>query len=105
MTPPLLAQELRLAHRALQSFPDAAGLEFCCREGSVWVTLDGDPRDYILEAGESFTTAEHRRAVVYAFETSVVTVSPSVQARPEPTRRGHSGANVQRLPLATLLTR
>ncbi|MBC7603326.1 MAG: DUF2917 domain-containing protein [Ramlibacter sp.] len=62
--------ELNLPHRTIHSIDDASGLQLVCREGSVWITLDGDLKDYVLEAGETFTTQEHRRAVVYALETS-----------------------------------
>jgi hypothetical protein len=46
----------------------------------VWVTLDGDPRDYVLEPGESFTTQEHSRALVYALERSRVSLGTTVRA-------------------------
>ncbi|WP_194792924.1 DUF2917 domain-containing protein [Caenimonas koreensis] len=66
--------ELQLPRRALHSINDAAGLDLVCREGSVWITLDEDQKDYVIEAGETFTTKEHRRAVVYALETSRVAI-------------------------------
>jgi hypothetical protein len=65
-----LRNELQLAHQAIHSLPDAAGIQIGCEEGAVWLTLDGDPHDYILEAGEVFTTPEHRRALVYALQRS-----------------------------------
>ena len=55
-----------LAPRQLHSVPDAAGVRIDCRSGSVWITLDNDPTDYVLEAGESFETDVHARALVYA---------------------------------------
>ena len=38
--------------------------------------IDADPRDVVLEAGGSFTTDEHRRALVFAFEGSSLRVEP-----------------------------
>ncbi|OOG39689.1 DUF2917 domain-containing protein [Polaromonas sp. A23] len=74
--------DLSLAHQAMFSVSDAAGVQILCREGSVWVTLDNDPRDIVLDAGDSFLTTEHRRALIYAMEPSALSlvVAPSVVA-------------------------
>lgn len=66
--------ELTLEHHALLSVADAADLQIDCREGTVWVTLDHDPRDVVLATGERFVTAEHRRAVIYALEPARIAV-------------------------------
>ena len=66
MTTVTLPRYVRLEKRALHSVADAAGVQIACLEGSVWLTLDGDDQDYVLEAGETFTTGEHRRALIYA---------------------------------------
>ena len=60
--------------------PDAANVRIACVEGSVWITLDNDPRDIILESCGVFTTTEHRRALVYAMEASRITVAAPVAA-------------------------
>jgi hypothetical protein len=65
-------EEIPLAPRALLDVPDISGTQVTCRRGSLWITLDNDPRDIVLEAGESFFSTEHRRALVYAFQPSVV---------------------------------
>jgi hypothetical protein len=74
--------DLCLAHQAMFSVSDAAGVQILCREGSVWVTLDNDTRDIVLDAGESFLTTEHRRALIYAMEQSSLSlvVAPSALA-------------------------
>lgn len=64
--------EFDLAARALVDILDISGTQVICRRGSLWITLDNDPRDIVLEAGESFFSTEHRRALVYAFQASVV---------------------------------
>jgi hypothetical protein len=70
------ASEFTLERRAIHRIEDAAVLQVNCREGSVWITLDGDPRDIVLEAGQCFSTPEHRRALIYAFDRSRLRLSP-----------------------------
>ena len=70
---------LVLAKGAVLSVPDAAGLQFTCRRGCVWLTLDDDPRDWVLEAGGRFTCPHHRRALVSALEASGLTLRPLAQ--------------------------
>ncbi len=67
--------ELGLQREAMFSVPDAAGLSIVCRRGTVWITLDGDVRDFVLERCESFSTAEHRRALIYAMQPACISIS------------------------------
>jgi hypothetical protein len=73
-----------LAPRELHSIPDAANVRIACRAGAVWITLDNDAKDYVLEAGESFTPAVHARALVYALGTARVDLT-ECQSRKETT--------------------
>lgn len=57
-----------LPHRAMLTLPDAAAVQIACRSGSLWITLDGDLRDFIVEAGERFVADTHRQAIVYALQ-------------------------------------
>lgn len=57
---------LLLAHREVRSIDDAGSLRLVCREGSVWITVDGDSRDYVLERGEAFVAPPQARTLVYA---------------------------------------
>lgn len=66
--------EINLSRQAMFSLADAAGVRFAVDHGSVWITLDGDSRDVVVEAGHAFTTQEHRRALVYALAPSRVGV-------------------------------
>lgn len=81
---------LSLAKRTIFTLPDAAGVGIECRSGSVWVTLDHDPRDIVLAPGERFEGDQHRRVLVSALEPSCITVSGSQPAalplREEPAR-------------------
>ncbi len=71
---------LSLAKRTIFTLPDAAGVGIECRSGSVWVTLDHDPRDIVLAPGERFEGDQHRRVLVSALEPSCITVSGSQPA-------------------------
>ena len=47
-----------------------------CASGSLWLTLDHDPRDIVLEAGERIALDGRRRALAYALEDAVLEVAP-----------------------------
>src|SRR4051794_31414775 len=69
-----LPARLDLERRALFTVADPSQVNFTCREGTVWLTLDGDLRDYVLEAGDSFRTPEHRSALLYALSPARVDI-------------------------------
>ena len=72
-----------LPARQLFSVPDASAVRIVCTAGSLWLTLDHDPHDVVLEAGETFETCERRRALVYAFRPSTFELAP----QPQPSMR------------------
>lgn len=74
--------DLALAHQAMFKVVDPAGLRIVCREGSLWITLDGDPRDIVLSAGDSFAATEHRRALIYALAPSTLSLAMMPCAAP-----------------------
>ena len=43
------------------------GSRIRCVEGMLWVTIDDDPRDICLEAGESYIVDSRKRVLVQAF--------------------------------------
>lgn len=59
---------MHLQRKAHVTVDDAAGLTVLCEQGTVWITLDNDPRDIVLEAGASFRSDAHQRAIVYALD-------------------------------------
>jgi hypothetical protein len=65
-----------LPRRSMLKLPDAAAVQIDCRSGSLWITLDGDTRDFIVEAGERFTTDARRPAIVYALQPATLLVQP-----------------------------
>jgi hypothetical protein len=53
-----------------------------CNSGSVWVTQDGDTRDVILRAGDSFTLDRDGPALLQAFEPGAITIrQPDAKTR------------------------
>lgn len=73
---------IELAHQGLHHVPDAAGQRMHCQSGTVWITLDHDMRDVVLEAGDSFSTPEHKRALVYALAPARLLIDPPAGGRP-----------------------
>ena len=56
---------------------DGRGSLVHCLFGSVWLTQDGDPRDIVLEAGQSFTLDRDGVALVYATSDAGLALSSS----------------------------
>jgi len=52
-----------VGHRSLR-LEDARGTRLRAVRGTLWVTLDADPRDIVLSAGEAFTVDTDERVVV-----------------------------------------
>ena len=70
-----VATQMHLPHQAMFSVPQAAHVQIVCETGSLWITLDNDARDIILEAGQSFTSQQASRATVYALQATSLTVT------------------------------
>jgi hypothetical protein len=51
------------------------GHSIVCDSGTVWVTQDGDARDIVLHAGNSFTLDREGLALVQAFEPSSISIT------------------------------
>jgi len=86
-----------LPTRSIFAVPDGAGVGIECRSGSVWVTLDHDPRDIVLAPGERFEGSDHRRVLVSALESSCITISDA-QPAAMPLRARASRRSPWRLP-------
>ena len=55
--------------------PAREGVTLGVREGLLWITQTGDPKDHLLGAGESFHTDARGLLVVQALEPSVVSAA------------------------------
>lgn len=66
------------------------GETIVCRTGAVWITVDHDRRDTILEPGQSFTLDSDESVLVHAFEASTIGVigSPRATSRSWDSPRG-----------------
>jgi hypothetical protein len=76
--------ELQLPRRALHRVADLGGRTITCNEGTLWITLDNDPRDIVLEAGESYAGGEHVPALIYAMAAARLRIeetSPALYSR------------------------
>ena len=51
---------------------DARGTRIQPRQGSVWITEEGEPQDFIVEAGQAFVVKRHGRTLVQALVDSRV---------------------------------
>jgi Protein of unknown function (DUF2917) len=71
---------LDLPRQGMFTVADAAQVRVVCTQGAVWITLDNDTRDTVLEPGEVYNAKEHRRAVIYALKPSHIQVSRLTQA-------------------------
>jgi hypothetical protein len=75
MTTDTLTVDLNMPHRAVKAIPSGA-LRLVCREGCVWITLDHDQQDVILNAGDVFVAEPHHRVIAYALQAAVLRLEP-----------------------------
>ena len=54
---------------------DAAGATAALDEGSLWITMDGDQRDIVLEPGQTWTIERNDRTLLHAEAPSTVRIS------------------------------
>lgn len=61
-----------IAKNRILEIKQALGMTIECLEGSVWVTLDGDRRDVVLDAGHTFNVDRKQRTLIQALDTARV---------------------------------
>ena len=76
-----------MLRRTLLELPDDRPLDVACGAGTLWLTLDNDPRDLVLERGERVRLEAPRRVLAYAFDDSVLELT-EVPARDRAAIRG-----------------
>lgn len=70
-----------LAARGLARLPDAQATRIVCEAGTVWITIDNDPRDIVLSSGQSFVVDRRAGVLMSALEdTSLRIVEPGAHA-------------------------
>lgn len=70
--------EHALAKGSTYMLQQPRGLRVECLGGCVWITLDSDTRDTVLEAGESYCADHQSRALVHALAASNIRISPAL---------------------------
>lgn len=66
---------LCLKKRQLLKVHGGIGHAIVCHSGSVWLTQDGDRRDIVLEAGESFALDRSGLVLLQALEQSAISIA------------------------------
>lgn len=59
---------------------DLRGLAIECSEGILWVTQEGDRKDYVLETGQRFVVARRGSVVVEALTDARLRVAPPLES-------------------------
>jgi hypothetical protein len=95
---------ITLPARQLFALADASSARILCTSGCLWVTLDDDPRDVILEAGDTFEAKEPRRALLYALRGSAFVLEAAPQGSMRP-RLAKNSSDCNRSPSVWAATR
>lgn len=69
-----IPRTVQLARRELLRIADGT-TQVACDRGSVWLTLDRDPRDILLGPGERFRPPVDRGMIAYALAPSTLTLA------------------------------
>ena len=56
----------------LLEMPRDRALDLASGGGTLWVTLDNDPRDFVLEAGDAMHVPRGHRTLVHALDDAVL---------------------------------
>ena len=83
---------LTLKANQLVTFKRAQGTCLECMQGSVWVTLENDPLDFVLSPGERVCIHTPGRMVIEGLELSKIAIAPTRRhslARKLVARLGH----------------
>ena len=61
---------------------DVRGLSVVCMEGMLWITQEGDLKDYVLAPGQRFVVARRGSVVVGACTDARLRVAPPIELEP-----------------------
>lgn len=77
------ATRLLLQRGQTSRLPRARAAHLCSAEGTLWVTLDHDLRDIVLEPGQCFVVPGDRGVTISALSArAVLDLRPADEARP-----------------------
>lgn len=71
----LKCPDLALGPHDVLRLDDAAGTRIAARSGELWITEEGESRDFVLHAGESRIVGRDGRTLVQALVPSRVSLS------------------------------
>jgi hypothetical protein len=72
--------EMQLAREELLALDDIRGTRLRCLEGSIWLTLARDPRDIVLEPGDSFVVDRDGVTLLHALAPTRLWVETAREA-------------------------
>lgn len=81
-TPEIARTPRALRARTTLSLPNHLGQRIACLEGQVWITLQNDERDVLLEPGQCFDVDRQGLTLVFALRDTILTVSQPVAGEP-----------------------
>jgi hypothetical protein len=88
-----------LVAHGLARLPDASSTRIVCETGTVWITIDNDPRDIVLAPGQSFLVDRRAGVLVYALEDACVRVlEQAARAAASPRARAAAARPFARVP-------
>lgn len=76
----LKRSSVHLAREGLLAIRDGRSTQVVCEAGSVWITQEGDSRDSIIAAGESFTIRQQGLTILTALEPSQLAILEPAQS-------------------------
>jgi Protein of unknown function (DUF2917) len=96
MTRHFVDSAVRLNTGELLGINDGEGFAVECLEGAVWITQSNDPRDIVLNAGQSFVLDKPGLALVCAAAgPAMVAVAVSLRLLPRARSRPRNAAHIQ----------
>jgi Protein of unknown function (DUF2917) len=96
---------LAVSNRRALRLNAARGASLRAVQGTLWITMDNDPRDIVLDPGEAFVVDSDRPLVVLALgdcATLDLKSGPSAASRSTQAARSWLGALWRREPVAQL---
>jgi hypothetical protein len=71
---------LQLARREMIRLASHKPVRVDCADGALWITEDGDLRDIVLEAGQSWTGGCGATVLIHALQPSLVRLADAGRA-------------------------
>jgi hypothetical protein len=90
-----LLTEISLAkHKVWKIDGDRRGDSINCMNGRLWITQEGDLKDYVVEAGQNFWVTKPGSIVIQAldnaqFKYSLTELESHVEINPQPVHHPH----------------